>query len=197
MFHYEDLSNIDNKGAVAAAEEAIVDGWSRRGYDRIQFTDVPWQLRTPEERSWNFHIHCWDMLDSQFKAHSLTGDEKYLNSALAVVIDWIRYTETDDEQEKSPMVWYDMAVGLRSYRLAYLIDAGEKQGILDEGTRSRLWNVLEQHRVYLAEDANIKFHNNHGFYQIAGQLAMGRRFRDRYELMAQAYTQGEERLLDM
>ena len=197
MFHYEDLSNIDNKGAVAAAEEAIVDGWSRRGYDRIQFTDVPWQLRTPQERSWNFYIHSWDMLNSQFKAHSLTGEEKYLNSALIVVKDWIRYTEADDEQEKSPMLWYDMAVGLRSYRLAYLIDAGEKQGLLDEETRSSLWSMLEQHRAYLAEDANIKFHNNHGFYQIAGQLAMGRRFRDRSELMAQAYTQGEERLLDM
>lgn len=69
-----------------------------------------------------------------------------------------------------------MSVGMRAYRLAYLYEAAEQAGLLDRAAKQLLWSSLEQHAAYLADDANIAFHNNHGYYQVAGQLAMARRF---------------------
>ena len=196
MFLYEDLFRVNSKNAVSMAEDTINNGWVLRGYRNVHLDDIPWQLHVPEERSWNFHIHSWDMLNSLLKAHCLTGDVKFLRSALIVVRSWIHYATTE-RSDKSPMLWYDMAVGLRSYRLAYLIDAGERNNLFDEAMLSLLWEALDSHRAYLAKDSNIMFHNNHGFYQAAGQLAMGRRFSSRFKVMAQTYAQGQERILSM
>ncbi len=194
IYSYEDLSNVDHTKSVFAAEKSISNGWERRGYPGIVLDNIPWHLRKPEERSWNFLIHCWDMLDSLFKAYGETSDEKYLKVCINVVKSWINYAENTVADDLSPMVWYDMAIGLRAYRLAYLIDAVEKLELLDVATQASFWQVLEQHQAQLADDANIIFYNNHGFYQVAGQLAMGRRFAVRSHMMAQAYDQGRQRL---
>ncbi|MBV5277772.1 MAG: hypothetical protein J0647_01805, partial [Campylobacteraceae bacterium] len=185
MFKYEDLSNVDRTKAVFAAENSIHNGWERRGYPNVKMDNVPWKLTNPEERSWNFLIHSWDMIDSQFKAYEETNDNKYIYICINVVDSWINYISSVDEKNKlSSMVWYDMAIGLRAYRLAYLIDISEELKLLSEEQLNIFWNILELHQKYLSDDSNIVFHNNHGFYQVAGQLAMGRRFAERSTLMA-------------
>jgi len=86
---------------------------------------------------------------------------------------------------------------MRAYRLAYLFQAAEHAGLLDGTAQQSIWSSLEQHAVYLANDKNIAFHNNHGYYQIAGQIAMGRRFSDKSPVMAHAVKQGNVRLKRM
>lgn len=198
LIAYEDLSNVDRQKAVRAADEVLRNGWARRKYPSIRLTEpIPWDLDKPEYRSWNFYIHCLDMVDSLLKAHAETMDQKYLQPVVAIVLDWVGRHGDPQSAERSPMAWYDMAVGLRVYRMAYLLDAASRAGLLDESQQMAIWQSLEAHRAYLADDGHIVFHNNHGFYQVAGQLALGRRFAARSTTMADALAQGKGRLLAM
>ncbi len=193
---YEDLSNVDRSKSVATADEVITHGWTRRGYPTVRLDGaIPWRVETPDLRSWTFYIQSWDMLDSLLKAHTETGDARYLKPSLAVALDWLGKHSGDTAD--APEAWYDMAVGLRAYRLSYLLEAADAAGLVDTATREALWASLVRHRVELADDEKIAFHTNHGFYQVAGQLAMGRRFAARSADMAAAVAQGRERLLKL
>lgn len=195
MIPYEDISNVERTKAVVSATEILEKGWARRQYPLISLNDpIPWTLRNQQERSWNFYIHCWDMLDSLLKAHSQTQEAHFIRPTIRVAEDWAEKHSNLSQTDMSPLAWYDMAAGLRAYRLAYIIDAGTGAGLLDQNLRNKLWSSLEQHRAYLADDKNIQFQNNHGYYQVVGQLAMGRRFASEAPLMAQSLKQGKERL---
>jgi Heparinase II/III-like protein/Heparinase II/III N-terminus len=195
MIPYEDISNMEQSKAVVAATEIIEKGWQRRKYPLISLANpIPWQLHSPQERSWNFYIHCWDMLDSLLKAHSETQEIYFLQPAIRIAEDWADKHSDLSQTDLSPLAWYDMAVGLRAYRLAYILDAGRVTGLVKQPLQKKLWASLEQHQAYLADDKNILFHNNHGYYQVAGQLAMGRRFAGESPLMAEALEQGKARL---
>jgi hypothetical protein len=176
----------------------LADGWVVGSYPPVTLQPgaIPWELVNLQQRSWNFHIHSWDMLDALLKTHSETGLSQFLEPALGVALDWQDYIRASSG-DVSPFAWYDMAVGLRAYRLAYLVDASEAAGLLSDQHRAQLWALLEQHQEYLGNDDSIVFHNNHGFYQAAGQLAMGRRFASRCETMRTALAQGKSRLLQM
>lgn len=198
MIAYENISNLSSKAASKLADEACSVGWIRRSYPAVLLEkgSIPWAFSGQQERSWNFHIHSWDMMDALLKTHSETQLTRYLEPALLVALDWRDYVKAH-HADLSPFAWYDMAVGLRAYRLAYLFEASELAGLLSEEQKGQLWELLKQHQEYLGNDDNIVFHNNHGFYQAAGQLAMGRRFADRSKTMRQALDQGKSRLLRM
>lgn len=198
MIAYENISNLTSKAASKLAGETHSVGWTRRKYPTVLLEkgSIPRSLSGQHERSWNFYIHSWDMLDALLKTHSETQLTRHLELALLVALDWRDYVEAC-HAELSPFAWYDMAVGLRAYRLAYLFEASESAGLLSEEHEGQLWELLEQHHKYLENDDNIVFHNNHGFYQAAGQMAMGRRFAGRSVSMQQALSQGQNRLLQM
>jgi hypothetical protein len=196
LFPYE---SFDNSYAISKlftnADEILTTGWQRRCYKSLDLkAAIPWKLERPEQRSQNYHIQCLDMLDVLLRAYSHTHDLKYLNPTLPIALDWIEKHSDLQQTDISPFAWYDMSVGLRAYRLAYLYEAAANAHILGEDVRRQLWLSLEQHANYLADDSNISFHNNHGYYQIAGQIAMGRRLSSISPLMAMALEQGRERL---
>ena len=197
MHKYENLLGVDEPKAVFAADKNINEGWRLASYPVIKLDAIPWEFKGQEQRSWNFHIHSLDMIDSLLKAYSEAQNKTHLEWALSVALDWIHNHVGVSPDNVSPMAWYDMAVGVRAYRLSYLLDACENANLLDRTLIELLWNVLLEHQRYLADDKNIIFHNNHGLYQVAGQLAMGRRFSSRSSLMAEAYEQGSRRLDDM
>lgn len=198
MLQYEDISNTNNTKAIYSADKIIAQGWVRRNYPILMLDKpIPWVLDKPDLRSWNFYIHCFDMLDPLLKAYSETRNLIYLNTALPIALDWSVKHKDNTANGLSPFSWYDMSVGMRAYRLAYLLDAGDAAGLLSEDIKKVLWDSLEQHAQYLADDKNIAFHNNHGYYQVAGQLAMGRRFAHASASMAQALEQGKFRLKAM
>jgi hypothetical protein len=194
---YEDLHKLYLGSSVYNANKVLKAGWYIRGYPVVNIEgEIPWNLENQEFRSWNFHIHSLDMLDSLLKAHSITGEIQFLKPCIKIAIDWAKNHRNIDA-DVSPFAWYDMAVGIRSYRLAYILDVAAKLKLINENEQTFLWESILQHQSYLAIDDNIAFHNNHGYYQVAGQLAMGRRFLKESSLMEQAYRQGEERLLRM
>ena len=76
------------------------------------------------------------------------------------------------------MSWYDLSAGQRAYRLAYLVDAiGHRDGGAQPS--QTLIKLLDQHAKRLLDESFYAGHSNHGLFQIAGMLALGRRFGDR------------------
>lgn len=196
---YENLTSKKKATAEAVSEayEILEQGWSRRNYPLIDINkNIPWKLRNQEERSWNFYIHSWDMVDPLLYAYNLSKDENLFKPVLDIAINWIdQYVDIQtnrpvDDISSNDFAWYDMAVGLRSYRLAYIYDKYSREQEANEYIKSKLWRGLLAHQAYLNDDSNITFHNNHGYYQAAGQIAMGRRFAAESELMAEALEQG-------
>lgn len=193
-FPYEQITNLDPAKAIRLADESINSGWTRREYPTINLHDpIPWNIDDPKLRSWSFYIQSLDMIDALLAAHSASGHEKHLVPALKIGISWVK-SHSKESIELSPLAWYDMAVGLRAYRLGYLFQAADHAGMLSLSQRDAFWTSLEEHCMELADDGKIAFHNNHGYFQVAGQLALGRRFRDVSPPMAALYTQGSQRM---
>ncbi|MDR1007902.1 MAG: heparinase II/III family protein [Campylobacteraceae bacterium] len=179
-------------------EQELSVGWSRRGYPIVKLDGkIPWEMTSDIYRSWNFHIHCWDMLDNLLKAYSINKKEELLKICINIALDWTNKFLDTPFEDCDNFAWYDMAVGLRAYRLAYIIDAALDIGLLSGDKEMLFWKCLLKHQEYLANDSNIIFHNNHGFYQVAGQLAMGMRFYDKSDVMREAFLQGNERMSKM
>lgn len=199
MIRFEEFDNTATATTYRSnAEKLIASGWHRKNYPLLPLTPpLPWTLAKQDERSWNFHLQSLDPIDGLLRGYSYFEDKRYLAYALPVALDWIKVNSDVNAEGISPFAWYDMSVGLRAYRLAYLYEAASEAGLLDEEAKHLLWSSLEQHAAYLAGDANIAFHNNHGYYQVAGQLAMARRFAHKSPLMAEAQIQGRERLKRM
>jgi hypothetical protein len=140
---------------------------------------VPWD-EVP--RSISFHLHSWDPFATFLMAHSGSGDPKYLKHCLAITLDWLdRCARTDDAATALTMregfAWYDMAVGMRSYRLGYLLDALAREEWADDATVDRLLRSLLQHLEVLSDEGFLAANSNHGFYQAWGQLAATWRYR--------------------
>lgn len=202
LIPYENLNSRkkSQESAFIEALEVLSTGWSRRSYPKIDINSpIAWKLNSQDERSWNFYIHSWDMIDTLLYACNLKYDERLFEPALKISLDWIeKYV---DQKNNCPMknessmdfAWYDMAVGLRAYRLAYIYDIYKESAEEEDLVAKKLWSGLLAHQVYLSEDSNITFHNNHGYYQATGQIAMGRRFSQYSKVMAEALEQGIER----
>jgi hypothetical protein len=198
MRAYENISYSSTSKILLLSEQELNAGWSKRGYPTIRFYEkIPWDITSDTYRSWNFYIHCWDMLDNLLKAYSARKNIKMLLISVNIALDWTnRFLDTPFKNHDN-FAWYDMAVGMRAYRLAYIIDAAIDAELLSKDEETLLWECLLRHQEYLADDSNIVFHNNHGFYQISGQLAMGMRFYDRSKVMKEAFLQGNERMSKM
>nr|WP_255500741.1 heparinase II/III family protein [Caulobacter sp. 17J80-11] len=71
--------------------------------------------------------------------------------------------------------WYDLAAGLRVYRLAYLLDLACRTPERGDQEIGRLADALSLHHRVLAQPRAFSGHNNHGVFQSLGQLAAARR----------------------
>lgn len=140
-------------------------------------------------RSFAFHMHAWDAVSALLLAYDAGGDRKYLDAGLAIARDWIARHQLPllemrmDEAlaaaraHTATLAWYDMGVGQRIYRIAYLIDVlARLPEICTEEEFDRLWRMLAFHHELLSAESFFKGHNNHGLYQALGQLAAARRF---------------------
>jgi len=188
--------------------EKKIDSILKRGYPMrpshlfLLDAPLPWHHT---DRTIAYNLQAFEPLSPLLMAHSLMKRQDCFDLALAFLEDWLQQvrppTETElegqwKEAHKKDFLWYDMAVGLRSYRLAYMIDHLMRLNAPDEGKLCRLMEVLDWHRQIMVGDKAFSKHNNHGLYQALGQVAMTRRFQD-LQVMQEAFVQGEERLKTM
>lgn len=189
MLPYEGFFKESNF-SIARAEEILTSGWSVKGYPPISLDRIPWEKDSPEDRTLAFLLHSLNIIETLLRAYSATKDTRFLTPAVRVALDWCRQSASS----ASPFLWDGMAAALRAHRLAFVLDAGEAAGLLNEEEKEILWRQLLRHQAFLADDANIDFHNNHGYFQIACQMAMGRRLRERAQEMRAAQEQSETRM---
>ncbi len=171
---YEAIVEGDRLGR-QGAELTIREGWRFSNLPRVKLEPpIDWDELCSTNRSWQFHLHAWEPLGSILAEYDESRELELLQFASAVAADWlVQHPEIDD---RDPIAWYDMAVGIRAVRLAYLLDALLRADAFEPGIAATFIQGLERHREALADDKRFAGHSNHGIYQVVGQLAMGRRF---------------------
>jgi hypothetical protein len=170
--------------------DSLVDeGWQRAG------TSIP-SLRPPlpwdtHGRTFSFHLHGWEPVSALLAGFEIFGDRRYFDLSREIALSWLETFQTPLAPHgllkgvgkaldtKDTMAWYDMAVGQRIYRLAYILDvlAREDATVLSDVRFVEMLRSLIFHLELLAVPAFFFSHNNHGFFQAIGQMAAARRFR--------------------
>ena len=151
-------------------------GW-RLGTGPAVFLEdgIDWDEPGDDLRSWFYHLQALDLIDPPLARWSAMGDTEALGLAVAAALDWSRTHADRIDAERWPSVWYDMATGLRAYRLSYLLDEGRRAGLIGAEDEDRLLRLLQRHLELLVDEARFTAHSNHGFFQSAGLLALCRR----------------------
>ena len=140
------------------------------------------------DRSFAFHLHAWEPITEILTGCSIFGDDRYLLAAVEFAKRWLEQFQLPAgsigpvpsalDQAFGPMPWYDMAVGQRVYRLAYLADVMARDARFDEQDVRLAFRGVVFHLELLKREDFVRGHNNHGFFQALGELATCRRFRD-------------------
>jgi Heparinase II/III-like protein len=168
------------------ADGIIASGWSIGAYTEISIEPpVVWEGYS---RSVAFHLNAWDPVSVLLAAVTVLGDSRYLKAARAAALDWLATFQrpvsslrTNGELDstigrREDFVWYDMAVGQRAYRIAYLLDVSLREDADPATDLELLLDGLYFHLAALARPGFFRAHNNHGIYQALGQWAAARRF---------------------
>lgn len=162
------------KGNIKKAGAILTNGWQERAHPAVRFTlPFDWQRGGIDHRSWRFHLHCWDMLGRVLAAYEFSREHRFIDFAANVALDWV--TQHTQIEYDEGFAWYDMAIGVRAYRLAYILDVIARDDRFDTEMVRKLVASVQLHQTALADDRNFAAHSNHGFYLAAGQLAMARR----------------------
>jgi hypothetical protein len=135
LLPYEVLADADHWSPKARGEAAAVVGgvWRRSGFPGIELTTpLSWDDLCSSDRSWAFDLHSWDFLGQVLAGYSATRQGKMLDFALRLALDWATQYPTYEKPSERSFAWYDMAVGMRSYRLAYILDAAARSAAVDD-----------------------------------------------------------------
>jgi Heparinase II/III-like protein/Heparinase II/III N-terminus len=188
---YEALRPEDLSGP-HVADRTLEVGWTQANYPVLRLSPpVDWEHACGTARTWSFLLHAWEPLGPVLATYDRTRKPRYLEFALSLARDWIEaHTSLSVD---SAFAWYPMAIGLRAYRLAYIVDALARIDDGDDADIELLLGSVELHRIALADDERFASHTNHGFTQAAGQLAMARRL-PTLPGMGDAQQQGRERV---
>ncbi|WP_313443886.1 heparinase II/III family protein [Brevundimonas sp.] len=131
---------------------------------------VDWGLAGTLDRSWGFHLLALDLVDPLLVEHAANGAVHPLILAKDIALDWWRWTNRVDFDDA--LNWYDMAVGLRAWRISYIVEALSASGVADAADVFELAACLKKHEDWLLPDDNFTAASNHGFFQAAGLVAL-------------------------
>lgn len=169
-------------------DRMVAHGWERDG-QRIPTLapPIPWDRY---HRSFSFHLHAWDPITFLLKGHSVVRHAEkaagYFDISFAFASHWMEEfqlsaldsppAEVLKDNTEETFAWYDMAVGQRAYRLAYILDVIARNASYSDQTVALFLRALRFHMALLSEEKFFRAHSNHGLYQALGQLASARRF---------------------
>ena len=185
----------------ASLKGLLTGGWGWGG-ERFELSDTP--VWSGYSRSFEFRLQSWEPFLRLAAGFETTGAEIYYSALKKFAFAWLRQVYVapkvgpdgsllgELDEQSFPMAWYDMAVGLRTYRLAWFCERiAADASVTDAAFRSAL-RALYVHLGVLARDKSFSSHSNHGFYQAIGQFAAARRFAD-LPMMAAYAEQGLQR----
>ena len=169
---YVPLNDPYNPEPTIEAEATIAHGWDagELGKRILLRTPVEWDAIAEGHRSRTLALNSWDPMAAALAAYSQTGIVDYLRWCLDLALDWAK--QHASLEVTSEFGWYDMAVGTRGVRLAYLLAAGLHSGVLSRDELNVLVASGRLHLRALEPEEHFAAHSNHGIYQAAGQLAL-------------------------
>lgn len=192
----------------ADLDAMLAGGWHRHGQHLQSLSPpLPWN---EFDRSFSFHIHAWEPLSFLLKgsctAKSAEKREQYYRVSRAFALDWIEHFQQPAYAvgpevavsaiwaEKSGFAWYDMAVGQRIYRLAFILDQECRSANPDNAVIEAVYHSLCFHNDALTVESFFRAHSNHGLYQALGQVAACKRFVDIDQSFESPYRLASSRL---
>ena len=166
-------------------EAIMTSGYGRDGYTIPSiFPPLDWSAHN---RSFSYHLHAWDGIGDILIGYSLWGERRHIDAALAHIRAWVTEFQvpildrcSGDELDAlvrphMPTAWYDMAVGRRAYRLAYVLNFLARQPDSSDEELELFWRTIRFHLALLNREHFFRKHTNHGLYQALGHLAAARR----------------------
>ncbi|MGP5086443.1 heparinase II/III domain-containing protein [Brachybacterium tyrofermentans] len=185
------LGKVATFAGPGSPEKIREEGWKHGSHEPV-FIIPPfdWVRACQHNRSHAFHLHAWDFMVPFLRAWDRNHDVNDLMWCLERAADW---TATfNDGADHSTMAWYDMAIGLRAPRLAYLIQEAVHEGIGAEHLELLAKSIAVHQRAICAFKA-FNPRTNHGFYTAVGQLSFASTLAP-LEGMDLVQQQGRERL---
>jgi len=169
--HYlEESTSGDKENPQTRLESQLRNGWQTGGGFRLPLTEVPiWDEYNSHSRNVRYKIHSWVMLDSLLVVDSITDGHEYLDLAVDIAEDWIQNFVIS--ARKDDFAWYDMAVGQRATKLAYML----RRLIEIDSPAEQIFRFIlasELHFSELLDEGRIAIHSNHGLFQMAGLLSL-------------------------
>jgi len=120
-------------------------------------------------RNTKYKLQSWLMIDAQIVAAASGREDPHLDIAYKIALDWID-TFIFKTTTKA-FVWYDMAVGQRATKIAYLLH----KALIDNAEQKIVLPLLiaaDIHMIELMQKDRIAVHSNHGLFQMSGLLAL-------------------------
>ena len=167
---YLNESTAHHKDPLKSAQKALQMGYLSQGI-RIELeSPMNWGKFSVLSRNVRYKVQAWLVLDAVLNFDSLEKSDEMYESAFSHILDWINCFIIDSQDDD--FAWYDMAVGQRATKLAYIIRRAIEE---DEDVKdiAALIVTAELHIRELMEEEKIAMHSNHGLFQMAGLLALG------------------------
>ena len=167
------LARLSKKTILSHADRTIAEGWTigKRPPFSLE-TPIDWAADPHHDTSWRMWLNCWQPLDRLLQAYDQTHDDRYLDFANRVALDWI--DQHVFAARENPLAWYDMAIGRRAALLGKLIDANLHNDRLDDQRLVDLFIAARLHGLKLIIPEQITWATNHGFYQLVGLAALAK-----------------------
>ncbi|MCC6790318.1 MAG: hypothetical protein IT336_01465, partial [Thermomicrobiales bacterium] len=137
-------------------------------------------------RPFALHLDSWEPISELLMGHAIFDEDRYFAAALTFARGWMDSFHDASmaigpdpvalDAAFGPMHWFDMSVGQRIYRLAYIADVMARDPRYGDTEVIEAMRSLVFHCQLLSVEAFYQGHNNHGFYQAIGELAACRRF---------------------
>lgn len=187
-------------------------GWDRDGSLLPSFSPpIQWGAFP---RSAAFHLHAWEPVSFLLKASCVAPTDelrsKYFDACFLFTMDWLdKFQRPVLDREPADVLaehkaehrgeglplWYDMAVGQRVYRIAFMLDVMCRDEKYSDQDVMLFIRSIAFHQRMLMVDGFFKIHSNHGIYQALGQLAASKRFIDVDDDASPYFDIASERLM--
>lgn len=152
------------------AAEVLTTGWKFASFEPVPVAEISdWSTYGKEHRSWGFHLHAWEFMDSLLQAYDSTNERIWLEEALDIALRWLSSHESSDADTDDEMAWYDMSLSLRTPRLIALTLRASKYADLRDSVVI-LADGVARHMQELHKDRAFNPNNNHGFYTAISQV---------------------------
>lgn len=153
------------------AEKSLNVGVLAQGERIALTTPMNWSSYADKSRSIRYKVHAWGILDAMMAYDSLRTDRRMYKPALEHILDWISNFVLEGAYDE--FTWYDMAVGHRATKLGYMFRRAVEEGEPVE-TLTKLVVACQLHMLELSETNRVAMHSNHGLFQMAGLLSLGK-----------------------